>query len=283
MRDVARRGLAVGFFDGVHLGHQAILGSASAALTFANHPLSLLAPERAPRLIMSAADRVAAIRACGVGDVAVLDFTRGLSDMPAEEFAEMHLRRAARDGVVHCGDNWRFGHGGRGDANMLRRMGFAVEVVPYATYGGERISSTRIRAALESGKVEDANAMLGREWFLRGKVVRGKGLGSRIGYPTVNVIPEDLRLDLRRGVYEVAAFGARALANYGIAPTCGDRAWSAPVLELHFAGHAPDCSEGDAALVSFRRFIRPEMKFGSLDDLKSQIARDVCVLTDVMI
>jgi riboflavin kinase/FMN adenylyltransferase len=283
MRNVARRGLAVGFFDGVHLGHRAILESASAALTFANHPLSLLAPEKAPRLIMSAADRVAAIRACGVGDVVVLDFTRELSEMPAEDFAERHLKRAARDGAVYCGDNWRFGRGGRGDADMLRRMGFAVEVVPYATYGGERISSTRIRAALESGKVRDANAMLGREWFLRGKVVRGKGLGSQIGYPTVNVIPEDLRLDLQRGVYEVVAFGARALANYGVAPTCGESAWRAPVLELHFTDQAPKCAEGDAVSVSFRRFMRPEMKFDSVDELKSQIARDVCVLTGVMI
>ena len=283
MRNVARRGLAVGFFDGVHLGHRAILESASAALTFANHPLSLLAPEKAPRLIMSAADRVAAIRECGVGEVTVLDFTRELSEMSAVEFAERHLRRAARDGVICCGDNWRFGHGGLGDANMLRRMGFEVEVVPYAAYAGERISSTRIRAALESGRIEDANAMLGREWLLRGKVVRGKGLGSQMGYPTVNVIPDGLRLDLRRGVYEVAVSGARALANYGIAPTFGESAWRAPVLELHFTGQAPKCPEGDEVSVSFRRFIRPEMKFDSVDDLKSQIARDVCVLTGVMI
>lgn len=232
---------------------------------------------------MSAADRVAAIRECGVGEVTVLDFTRELSEMSAEDFARTLLMRAARDGVVRCGDNWRFGYGGLGDARTLRRMGFAVEVVPYASCGGDRISSTRIRAALESGDIENANAMLGREWMLRGKVVHGKGLGSQIGYPTVNVIPDDLRLNLQHGVYEVVAFGARALANYGIAPTCGDRAWSAPVLELHFLGHAPECSEGDDASVMFRRFIRPEMKFASFDELKSQIARDVCVLTGVMV
>ena len=122
MRDAALQGLAVGFFDGVHLGHQAILKGADAALTFRNHPLSVLAPEKAPRLIMSCEERVAAIKACGVKDVTVLAFTRELAAMSAKEFAqEWFLAAKGRKGAqrVFCGENWRFGKGGEGDAAFL--------------------------------------------------------------------------------------------------------------------------------------------------------------------
>ena len=278
MRDVARRGLAVGFFDGVHLGHRAILERASAALTFTNHPLALIAPEKAPRLLMSVDDRLAAIRECGVGKVTALDFTPGLAGMSAEDFAREYLADAAKDGVVFCGENWRFGRGGKGDAALLRAMGFFAEVVPYAVYGGERISSTRIRAALEAGKVEDANAMMGREWSVRGKVFRGKGLGAGLGYPTVNIKLVGMELRIPRGVYKVSVGGARAVANYGVAPTFGEKAWDEPVLELHFVDEPPRTSPGDEVSASFRRFVRPERKFSSADELKAQIAADLSSL-----
>ena len=127
--------LAVGFFDGVHLGHQAILKGADAALTFRNHPLTILAPERAPRLIMSCEERVAAIKACGVKDVTVVDFTPELAEMPAEEFVDSFLKRKGfRFSTVRCGANWRFGAGGAGDAAFLRERGFGGEVVLYAEY-----------------------------------------------------------------------------------------------------------------------------------------------------
>jgi riboflavin kinase/FMN adenylyltransferase len=275
MRNAARRGLAVGFFDGVHLGHRAILEGASAALTFANHPLSTVAPERAPRLIMSAEDRVAAMRGCGVGKVTVLDFTRELAGMSAEDFARTYLSDLAEDRVVRCGDNWRFGRGGAGDASLLESMGFTVEVVPYATYDGGRISSTRVRAAIESGDVEAANAMLGREWSVRGRTFRGKGVGAELGYPTVNLRLHGVGLDLLRGVYAVAVDGSRAIANYGVAPTFGDRAWADPALELHFTDPMPESALRDELSVSFRRFVRPERKFSSKEELAAQIRADL--------
>ena len=278
MRDVARRGLAVGFFDGVHLGHRAIHERASAALTFTNHPLALIAPEKAPRLLMSVDDRLAAMRGCGVGKVTALDFTRELAGMSAEDFAREYLADAAKDGVVYCGENWRFGRGGKGDAALLRAMGFSAEVVPYAVYGGERISSTRIRAALEAGQVEDANAMMGREWSVRGKVFRGKGLGAGLGYPTVNVRLVGLELRIPRGVYKVSVGGARAMANYGVAPTFGERAWDEPVLEMHFVDEPPRTFPGDEVSASFLCFLRPERKFSSADELKAQIASDLLSL-----
>ena len=154
MRDAALESVAVGFFDGVHLGHQAILGRASRALTFGNHPLSVLAPERAPRLIMTPEEKVAAIRACGVGEVEVVDFTPELAALSPEEFAARHFvgLDGSRRSVV-CGENWRFGAGGRGDADFLRRLGFDVEVVPYAVFDGERVSSSRIRRSLADGDI----------------------------------------------------------------------------------------------------------------------------------
>ena len=282
MRDAALQGLAVGFFDGVHLGHQAILKGAAAALTFRNHPLTVLAPEKAPRLIMSVEERVAAIRACGVRDVEVLDFTPELAEMSAEEFAEfLNKRRGRRFPFVRCGANWRFGKGGAGDAAFLRERGFEVEVVPYAEYKGERVSSSRIRAALERGEIEDANAMLGRKFKVQGSRFKGKGLGGEIGYPTINLELSTLNLELPFGVYEVEVEGTKAIANYGLAPTMGDRAWNSPVLEIHIlhSTPTPPTYTSDSTEVEFVRFIRPERKFDSVEDLQRQIAVDCAKIT----
>jgi len=266
--------VAVGFFDGVHLGHQAILKGADAALTFRSHPLSVLAPEKAPRLLMDFDDRVAAIRACGVRDVKVFDFTPEFARLSPDEF----LATAGISSSVHvrCGANWRFGRGGEGDAEYLRTRGYSVEVVPYALYGDKEVSSTRIRAALEGGEIEDANAMLGRAFSVRGSCVAGKGEGERLGFPTLNVVPEGLNVRLPYGAYVVEAIGRRAVANYGFAPTFGARAWSTPVLEVHFLSATPDLAPDSRQPTSFSilRFLRPERKFASEGELRAQIASD---------
>ena len=270
--------LAVGFFDGVHLGHQAILKDADAALTFRNHPLSVLAPEKAPRLIMTCEERVAAIRACGVKDVTVLDFTPELAAMSAEEFAERYLSSSVSrlQPSVRCGENWHFGAGGIGDAALLRSRGIAVEVVPYAVHKGERVSSSRIRQCLEKGEIEDANAMLGRRFEVQGQRFKGKGLGTGIGYPTVNLrcSTSTSSLHLPLGVYEVSVEGRKAIANYGLAPTMGDEAWREPTMEIHFLHCPPPPLSSASVNVGLLRFIRREMKFGSVDDLRRQIAAD---------
>ena len=276
--------LAVGFFDGVHLGHQAILKGADAALTFSNHPLTVLAPEKAPRLIMSVEERVAAIRACGVKDVTVLEFTQELAAMPAEEFLTRHLSSSVSrlPSFVRCGANWRFGAGGAGDAEFLRKLGFVVEVAPYVEYKGEPISSSRIRGCLERGEIEDANAMLGRMFQVSGFKFQGKGLGGRLGYSTVNLKLETLNLKLPLGVYEVEVGGRKAIANYGLAPTMGDMAWATPVMEVHLLGErAEDVRRKteDIVSVSLVRYIRPEKKFETIDDLKRQIAADCATIT----
>ena len=266
--------VAVGFFDGVHLGHQAILKGADAALTFGNHPLTVLAPERAPRLIMTPEERVAAIKACGVKDVTVLDFTPELAERTPEEFVDFLTKRwGHRFSIVRCGQNWRFGKGGMGDADFLRRRGIDVEVAPYVEHRGERISSSRIRACLERGEIEDANAMLGRRYEVRGMREEGKGLGRKLGYPTINFSLEKQDLRLPHGVYEVETEGTHGIANYGLAPTMGELAWRKPVLEVHLL-HPSSLIPHPSSLISFVRFVRPERKFESVQDLQRQIAAD---------
>lgn len=269
MRKTEQRILAVGCFDGVHLGHQAILRGASAALTFRTHPLAVLAPSRAPRFVMTLAERIAAIKACGVGEVTALDFTPALAAVSAADFAAEYLSAD----VIRCGADWHFGAGGEGDADFLRAHGIAVEVVPYAVYAGGRISSSRIREALSRGEIESANAMMGRNFTVHGVAFKGKGLGRRIGFPTLNLRLDGVSPVLPCGVYEVAVNGARGLANWGFAPTLGKQAWQEPVLELHFAdGVVPPISA--QVEVSFVRFLRLERKFASLADLQRQIAAD---------
>lgn len=280
MRDSAVPSLAVGFFDGVHLGHQAILRGADRALTFRNHPLSVLAPARAPRLVMSLDDRLAAIRACGVREVVALDFTPELAALSPEAFVARHLapKGANIRPQIRCGANWTFGAGGAGDAAWLRVQGFDVSVVPYAVWNGAPISSSRIRVTLADGDVAAARAMLGHPFCVTGEAVRGKGLGAQLGFPTVNVrLPEGM-VELRRGVYEVEVAGVRGLANCGVAPTLGARRWPTPVLEIHFPGCDAASVPAAPFAVAFVRFIRDERRFASLDDLTRQIARDCASL-----
>ncbi len=272
MCETSRDGLAVGFFDGVHRGHQAILARASAVLTFRNHPLSVLAPNRAPRLIMSTEERLAAIAACGVKDVRALEFTPVLAALSPDDF----IRQYVRERKVYCGGNWNFGRGGVGNAAYLRAHGIDAEVVSYADYEGLPISSTRIRAAIAEGRIEAVNAMLGHSWKMRGTVVRGKGMGRQIGFPTVNVRIGDGLQHPPHGVYEVRLLERRAIANFGLAPTMGQMAWSEPMLEVHILekveGEWPQL--GDSASVEMVRFIRGERKFEKIEDLRRQIAKD---------
>lgn len=282
MRDAAFKGLAVGFFDGVHLGHQAILKGANAALTFRNHPLAVLAPERAPRLIMTCEERVAAIRACGIEEVTVLDFTPELGEMDPEVFVRRHVMAAEGERKpvkVFCGKNWRFGRGGAGDADFLRQRGIEVDVVPYAEYGGDRISSSRVRMSLERGEIKDANAMMGRRFKVSGLLSKGKGMGAKLGYPTLNLRLPTLSLRLPLGAYAVEIEGMRGVANYGIAPTMGECAWSSPVLEIHLLGNPDDrtiraIEQANSPSVSFVDYLRPERKFASVEELQRQIAED---------
>ncbi len=272
--------LAVGFFDGVHRGHQRILAGADAVLTFRNHPLSVLAPSRAPALLMDAAERIALLKIVGTDTprtVRAFRFTRRFASMSPADFAA--FLRAEFPGLecVHCGGNWRFGARGEGTPQVLRKLGFKVKVSSYAKCGGCAISSTRIRTALAEGDVAIANAMLGRRFSVTGGVVQGKGMGRGLGFPTVNLeMPPTL--NLKYGVYAVDTPYGRGVANWGIAPTMGENAWSAPVMEVHLLdGKAPSGAKKRRMTIELAGFIRFERKFRSVDALCRQIAADVKV------
>jgi riboflavin kinase/FMN adenylyltransferase len=269
--------LAVGFFDGVHLGHRRILAGTDAVLTFRNHPLSVLDPARAPALLMDADERISMLETVGTTKlraVHAIRFTRRLAAMSPEEFAS-YLRCEFPDlERVHCGGNWRFGANGAGSPQTLRDFGFSVKVSRYAKCEGETISSTRIRAALAGGDIELANSMLGRRFSVSGCAVRGKGVGGRLGVPTINI---DVSVPLRFGVYVVDTQYGRGIANYGIAPSMGSDAWKSPVLEVHLLdGIGSNCEVSASPVrVEFLKFLRVEQKFTDTDALYRQIAADI--------
>lgn len=269
MHNSAKRGVAIGFFDGVHLGHQRILSSASIAITFENHPLSILASEKAPRLIMPFAERRKHILACGIEKIVALRFDARISRMNAEDFVAEVIAPLGEKRIV-CGSNWKFGRGGKGDGALLSSLGYEVEVAPMAEFAGERVSSTRIRAAIESGELDLARSMLSRPWKIFGRICRGKGLGAKIGSPTVNLIPENLFLNPPRGVYSAKVGSSRAVVNFGLAPTLGDKAWKSDILEVHFLDSPVEEFDG----VEIYSFLRPEKKFDSIESLKEQISLD---------
>ncbi len=285
--------VAVGFFDGVHLGHQAILSEADMALTFKEHPLTVLSPDRAPKLIMSLDERLAACRACGVKEVVALDFTPNLAAQTPEEFIAFLIKLVGAENLaIRAGENWRFGCGGKGDAAFLRARQIPVDLIPYAVYKGERISSSRIRACLSRGEMEDAAAMMGRKYAIVGTREEGKHFGRKIGFPTINLHPSSLaHLSsliplpsqlIPYGVYEVMINGEKGIANYGLAPTFGEQAWADPILEVHLLSSSIEASDiplSARVTVEIVRFLRPEKNFSSVDDLKAQIAKDILAAT----
>lgn len=277
--------LAVGFFDGVHVGHRRILSRADAALTFRNHPATVFAPSCAPALLMTAKTRLSAIRetlSTRAGErtaesVRALDFTAELAAQPPEVFADW-LRVTYPDlETVLCGANWTFGAGGVGNAGFLRARGLRVEVVPFAEHEGAPVSSTRVRAAVAAGDLEQATRMLGHLWEFEGELASGKGVGRKLGYPTLNILPAEGVVRPPCGVYAVETAWGAGVANFGLAPTMGDRAWRNPVLEVHLFAERVDVPVSTPFRVGMKRFLRPERTFATSEDLRVQIARDIAM------
>jgi riboflavin kinase/FMN adenylyltransferase len=282
--------LAVGIFDGVHLGHRSVVDAASAAaaadgglagvLTFWPHPSRLFRPQDPVKLIQTAEIKARHLLAAGAAFVVSEPFTPEFAAIEAEEFLP-HVRRSLPTlAALYIGENWRFGRGRRGDLALLRSEGrihgIAVVSAPRINLAGEPISSTRIRAALASGRIEEANALLGYAYYAEGKITPGKQLGRTIGFPTLNV-PWQPDLRPAYGVYAVKVRGSRTtatlsgVANYGVRPTVEQS--PEPRLEVHVLG---DCviGAGDSVTVEWLHFLRSEMKFAGLAELQAQIDRD---------
>jgi riboflavin kinase/FMN adenylyltransferase len=289
--------LAIGSFDGVHRGHQAVLrtlvsaarrdGASAAALTFSPHPASVLHPERAPAQLTTGEDRAARIAALGVEFLVELRFDRDLAAVPAEGFAHRFLREMGGVARAFVGPDFRFGRGAAGTAATLEAAGIAVTTVGPVVVGGQPVSSTRIRAALADGRPALAARLLGRPYDVPGVVVAGEGRGRRLGFPTANVaVPEEL-VKPAAGVY--AVWGGRedgpapgppprglpaadrpGVANLGLRPTFRGRGLR---LEVHLFDFDGDLY-GTRVRVAFLRRLRGERRFPTAEALAERIRRD---------
>lgn len=287
MADASPSAVALGTFDGVHLGHQTVLevtqtialceGLTACAVSFLNHPLSVVGAGAPPLLTLPAEKALLASR-CGIQQLALLPFTHALADMPPEDFVDMLMRDyGARHLVV--GENYTFGAHGAGNVERLdalsRQKGFVLHVVPKVQISGMDVSSTNIRNLLVQGDVRRASALLGRAYTIGGPVVHGRRIGHRMGFPTINIALAPGKLLPKFGVYfgyaMIAGERYRAMFNLGIKPTVGS---DKPTLEAYLIDFAGEVY-GEAARVSFVARIRDEKKFSSIDELSARIAHDV--------
>lgn len=280
--------VALGVFDGVHRGHQAILARAVArareagltavACTFDPHPLEVLQPDRAPVPISDLEERLGLIGATGVQATLVLAFTPELAAMEPETFVKEVLLDRLRAREVVVGFNHRFGRGARGDPALLQalagRLGFQAHVMPPLTVDGVTVSSSGIRAALQAGDVERAARWLGHPYTITGRVEPGAGRGRALGFPTANIRPARPPL-VPTGVYtaHLDLEGRRhpAVVNIGVRPTFGE---SRLVVEAHLLDFAGDLYDRDVRL-ALRRRLREERRFPDAEALRRQIASDV--------
>ena len=289
--------IAVGVFDGVHVGHKRILeevkllagglGARSVVVTFEPHPAAVLQPRRAPAMLTGLEERAGLIRASGVDETLVLAFTPKLAGRRAEWFVRNVLLERLNLARLVIGYDFRFGKGREGDARYLERlgekMGFGVDIVPAVIYRGRPVSSTRIRAALACGDVRSAGRMLGRPYSVAGKVVRGEGRGRGLGYPTANLALADRGKVLPAdGVYAARALvggAARPGVLYiGTRPTYGGRARGIEVHLLDAGGRL----YGRAMEVSFVERLRGEKAFRSDAELRRAVAADAARAREVL-
>lgn len=282
--------LTIGNFDGVHLGHQAMLARLRAAassralspcvMTFEPHPREFFAPDQAPTRLTSLREKLELLAGHGVEQVLVCRFDYGFAQTSAEDFIERILVRGLGARWILVGDDFRFGARRAGDYVMLRqraeRLGYEVESMSSYVHAGERVSSTAVRDALAAGALERAQELLGRPYSISGRVVHGDGLGRKLGFPTANVQMKHNRPPLF-GIYavELACAGPvplRGVASLGVRPTV--KAGGQPVLEVHVF----DWNEslyGRHVRVDFMHKLRDEEKYVDLATLTRQIARDV--------
>ena len=279
-----KRVVALGFFDGVHRGHQAILRRAvelaaqkdmqAAVVTFENHPRAYVRG-RAPDMISTFQRRYALLQQHGAQLVVALPFDRQMAETSPEEFAQM-LKEKYRAAVVVCGSNYRFGRNAAGSPESLERFGLETHVVPPVQYGSRVVSSTYIRESVRDGKVGLARRLLGRPFSLEGPIVGGFQVGRTLGYPTINIRVEDGLLMPHRGVYvsRVTVDGQtfQAVTNVGTRPTFTDA--DIISVESHLLNFSGDIY-GHEATVEFLKYLRPERSFSDGEALRQQIAKDI--------
>lgn len=288
--------LAIGNFDGVHIGHQALIGEAAlcaerlgvtpAVLTFDPHPTAVVAPDRIPALICPLQERLRLIAAAGAKHIFVLQFTPEVASLSAEEFVSQFLVEALETKALFVGENFRFGYRQGGTPELLKMLGqesgFETHALKPVSFRGEVVSSTAVRTELASGKIVRAAHLLGRCYALRGRVVSGRGIGSKKTVPTLNLRP-DPELIVPRGIYVTEtveltetleqATGRTwpSVTSCGYNPTFGATELT---VETYLLGGFSDASPSSIS-VQFRHFLRDEKTYPNAEMLKAQIFKDV--------
>lgn len=279
--------LALGYFDGVHLGHQAVIknavnyakqnGGKSAVITFKDHPCCFFHGV-CPKYILTREYREKFIADLGVDYLYELDFEK-LAGLSAEEYLENILIKHFSPKSISTGFNHNFGHNKTGDVKFLEqesvKYNYKYFALPPQKYDGEVISSTKIRKLLSDGQIDTANKMLGRNFIIEGTVIKGRQIGRTIGFRTANILYPLELIDIPFGVYSVlvnyASQTYQGIANFGVRPTVNGQG---ALLEVHIIDFERDIY-GEVLEVKFIKMLRTERKFDSLDSLKQQISRDI--------
>ncbi|MGZ4203212.1 MAG: bifunctional riboflavin kinase/FAD synthetase, partial [Thermoleophilaceae bacterium] len=267
------RRVAVGMFDGVHLGHREVIRGNDTVLTFEPHPLAVLKPEAQPKLLQSFPIKRDLIAGLGIEELVVIPFDRDFSERSAREFIEDVLIWRLGATHVSVGENFRFGHGAEGNPEMLGgRDEFETRVVALVEVAGETVSSSHIRGLVAAGEIGKATEFLGGPFLYEGEVVTGDRRGRELGFPTANIVPDDRLAYPGHGVYAAWAHGHPAAVNVGVRPTfVTGRGALIEAYLLDFDGDI----YGETLRVAFVERLRGEKRFDSIDALIDQMKLDV--------
>ncbi len=273
--DVERRErkVAVGTFDGVHLGHQEVIRGADSVLTFEPHPVSVVAPQHAPKLLTPLEIKAELIAALGVEETIVIPFDRNFAQRTASEFIDGVLVDALGATQVSVGENFRFGHKARGDTRLLAAdTRFETVVHPLLEVDGEIVSSSHIRGLIAAGEVEEGARLLATPFQLRGEVTHGDKRGRELGFPTANLIPDDALVCPGHGIYACLADGGPASVSIGVRPTF--KTGRIELIEAYLLDFEGDLY-GRTLRLDFLARLRGERRFDSAEALVEQMHRDV--------
>ncbi|MDX6652457.1 MAG: riboflavin kinase / adenylyltransferase [Solirubrobacterales bacterium] len=267
------RHVAIGTFDGVHLGHRAVIDDADTVLTFEPHPLSILHPAAAPKLLTSFEIKRDLIDGLGVKELVVIPFDREFASIAPEDFCSKVLVERLGASRVSVGENFRFGAKAKGDPEMLAaHPEFETRVTPLVEIEGETVSSTRIRALIAAGDLEAARRCLGAPFMYQGEVVPGDQRGRELGFPTANIVPDDALVIPGHGIFAAFADGRPAAVSIGIRPTF--EAGRNLLIEAYLIDFDGDLY-GHELRIAFVKRLRGERRFAGVEELIAQMKRDV--------